>query len=161
MLENYLQGAATQLIERAVALKGEIPKPPKIEFQGLAKECCRRIDEGILELRAIRDDRDYDDQEEALRLLEFRRVAARIDRVENAAIAAMSRSNKNESAVNILLYRITNEIIYPIELPTVSLLSQNYFYINTDLQLMCIPLMELHFLLHLPDIYHELAHPLF
>jgi len=162
MLESYIQGAASQLIERAVALKGEIPKPPKMEFQGLAKECCRRIDEGIKELRAIRDDRDYDDlEEEALRLLEFRRVAARIDRVENAAIAAMSRSNEKESAVNNLLYRITKEIIYPIELPTVSLLSQNYFFINTDFQLMCIPLMELHFLLHLPDIYHELAHPLF
>ena len=162
MLESYIKGAATQLIERAIALKGEIPKPPKMEFKGLATECCRRIDERIKELQAIRDDRGFDDpEEEALRLLEYRRVAAGIDRVENAAIAAMSRSNAKESAVNNLLYRLGSEIVYPIELPTVSLLSQNYFYINTDFQLMCIPLMELHFLLHLPDIYHELAHPLF
>jgi hypothetical protein len=161
MLESYLQAAASQLIERAMALKGEIPKPPKIEFQGLANECRRRIDEAIKELRAIRDDADFKNPEdEALRLLEFRRVAAQIDRVENAAIAAMARSNEKEAAVNSLLYRMTREIVYPIELPTVSLLSQNYFYVNTDFQLMCIPLMELHFLLHLPDIYHELAHPL-
>jgi hypothetical protein len=162
MIESYIQGATSQLIERAMALKGEIPKPPKMEFQALANECRRRIDESIKELRAIRDDRDFEDPEdETLRLLEFRRVAAQIDRVENAAIAAMARSTEKESAVASLLCQITKEIIYPIELPTASLLSQNYFYVNTDFQLLCIPLMELHFLLHLPDIYHELAHPLF
>lgn len=162
MLESYIQGAASQLIERAMALKGEVPRPPKIEFQSLANECRKRIDEAIKELRSIRDDRDFQDpDDETLRLLEYRRVAAQIDRIENAAIAAMARSTDKESAVNSLLYRITGEVLYPIELPTVSLLSQNYFYVNTDFQLMCVPLMELHFLLHLPDIYHELAHPLF
>jgi hypothetical protein len=60
-----------------------------------------------------------------------------------------------------LLYRMSNEIVYPIELPTVSMLSQNYFFIRTDFKLMCIPLMETQFLLHLPDVYHELCHPLF
>ena len=60
-----------------------------------------------------------------------------------------------------LLYRMSNEIVYPIELPTVSMLSQNYFFIRTDFKLICIPLMETQFLLHLPDVYHELSHPLF
>jgi len=162
MLESYIHAAASQLIGRAMALKGEFPKPAKMHFKGLASECLRRIDEAIKELRSLRDDADYEGSEaESLRLLEFRRVAAKIDRVENAAIAAMARSNEKDAAVNKLLYQMTEEIVYPIELPTVSLLSQNYFYINTDFQLMCIPLMELHFLLHLPDIYHELAHPLF
>ena len=162
MLENYLQGAATQLIERSKALKGEIPKPPKLEFQRLATQCCAKIDEAIRELRNLCSSPDLKNPEsDAVRLLEFRRIAAQIDRVENAAIAAMARSTHKEAAVNKLLLRMAQEIVYPIELPIVSLLSQNYFYINTDFQVICIPLMELHFLLHLPDIYHELAHPLF
>lgn len=162
MLDNYIQAAATQLMERAMALKCEIPRPPRLEFQRLASQCCVTIDNAIGELKSLRDDPDLKSSDaEAIRLLEFRRLAAQIDRVENAAIAAMSRGTDKEAAVNQILCRMTREIIYPIELPTVSLLSQNYFYICTDFQLMCIPLMELHFLLHLPDIYHELAHPLF
>ncbi|MBI3852702.1 MAG: hypothetical protein HY298_20805 [Verrucomicrobia bacterium] len=162
MLDGYIRGAATQLIERATSLKGEIPRPPRLWFQRLVSQCCIKIDGVIAELKRLRDDPDLKDSEaEPLRLLEFRRLAAQIDRVENAAIAAMARSSEKESAVNQLLDEMTREIIYPIEFPTVSLLSQNYFYISTDFQLMCIPLMELHFLLHLPDIYHELAHPLF
>ena len=161
MLDDYLQGAATQLIERASALKGQIPRPPRIEFAQLASLCCTKIDIAIGELRKIRDDPDWRGPAAAsVRLLEFRRIAAQIDRVENEAIAAMTLSGRKEAPFNRLLYRMTQEINYPIELPTISLLSQNYFYINTDFKLLCVPLMELHFLLHLPDVYHELAHPL-
>ena len=39
-------------------------------------------------------------------------------------------------------------------------LSQQYFCIITELNLLCVPLTEGQFLLHLPDLYHELAHPL-
>ena len=39
-------------------------------------------------------------------------------------------------------------------------LSQQYFHIRPGLNLLCVPLTEGRFLLHLPDLYHELAHPL-
>jgi hypothetical protein len=94
-------------------------------------------------------------------LLEFRRIASNVDRLENEAVAPIVRSSKDEGAMVRLLYRMSNEIVYPIELPTVSMLSQNYFFIRTDFKLICIPLMETQFLLHLPDVYHELSHPLF
>lgn len=38
--------------------------------------------------------------------------------------------------------------------------SHDYFCIVEDLNLFCVPLTEVRFLLHLPDLYHELAHPL-
>ena len=44
--------------------------------------------------------------------------------------------------------------------PTVTTLSTSYFYIDTKLNLMFIPPAEGSFLLHLPDLYHELGHPL-
>ncbi|WP_439373846.1 hypothetical protein [Bradyrhizobium sp. DASA03120] len=38
--------------------------------------------------------------------------------------------------------------------------SQDYFHIYSDFHLLFLPLLESRFLLHLPDIYHELCHPL-
>jgi hypothetical protein len=162
MLDDYLSVASSQLIERASGLKGKLPRPPRREFERLATHCCDGIDQAIRELKEIRDNPVWQNPANApVRLLEFRRIASNIDRFENEAIAAIVRSGKDEGAMVKLLYRMSNEITYPIELPTVSMLSQNYFFIRTDFRLMCIPLMEPYFLLHLPDVYHELAHPLF
>jgi hypothetical protein len=162
MLDDYLRVACSQLIERASGLKGKLPRPPRREFERLAIQCCDGIDRAIMELRVIRDNPACRKPgNEPLRLLEYRRIAANIDRLENEAVAAIARSGEDEGAMVDLLYRMSTEITYPIELPTVSMLSQNYFFIRTDFRLMCIPLMEPHFLLHLPDVYHELAHPLF
>ncbi len=44
--------------------------------------------------------------------------------------------------------------------PVVTPLSQSYFQTYPRFNLMLAPLGEGHFLLHLPDMYHELAHPL-
>jgi hypothetical protein len=162
MLEDYLQSAASQLIERASGLKGKLPRPPRQEFERLASQCCDGIDLAIRELTTLRDNAAWKKPENAsVRLLEFRRIASNVDRLENEAVAPIVRSSKDEGAMVKLLYRMSNEIVYPIELPTVSMLSQNYFFIRTDFKLMCIPLMETQFLLHLPDVYHELSHPLF
>lgn len=162
MLEDYLQSAASQLIERASGLKGKLPRPPRQEFERLASQCCDGIDRAIRELTVLRDNPVLKKPENAsARLLEFRRIASNVDRLENEAVAPIVRSGKDEGAMVKLLYRMSNEIVYPIELPTVSMLSQNYFFIRTDFKLMCIPLTETQFLLHLPDVYHELAHPLF
>jgi len=162
MLEDYLQSAASQLIERASGLKGKLPRPPRQEFERLATQCCDGIDRAIRELTALRDGSAWKKPGNAsVRLLEFRRIASNLDRLENEAVAPIVRSSKDEGAMVRLLYRMSNEIVYPIELPTVSMLSQNYFFIRTDFKLICIPLMETQFLLHLPDVYHELSHPLF
>src|SRR5437870_76289 len=55
MLESYIQGAATQLVQRASALKILIPRPPKQEFQVLATRCSQEIDAAVKELKSIRD----------------------------------------------------------------------------------------------------------
>lgn len=162
MLEDYLQSAASQLIERASGLKGKLPRPPLEEFERLATQCCDEIDLAIRDLITLRDNPNWKKPENAsVRLLEFRRIACNVDRLENEAVAPIVRSSRDEGAMRKLIYRMSREIVYPIELPTASMLSQNYFYIRTNFKLMCIPLMETQFLLHLPDVYHELSHPLF
>jgi hypothetical protein len=96
----------------------------------------------------------------AERLRAFRRVVADMDIIETFGIAALERAGHSDHLLNSLLERITKEIAYPLPTPTVTALSQRYFCIVSELNLLCVPLAEGEFLLHLPDLYHELAHPL-
>jgi len=62
--------------------------------------------------------------------------------------------------MNTLIHRLAREISYPLSTPVVTCTSQNYYRTYPYLNLICVPLGESRFLLHLPDLYHELAHPL-
>ena len=62
--------------------------------------------------------------------------------------------------MSALLREIAREITYPSTVPVVATLSQRYYCIYPDLNLLLVPLGERSFLLHLPDLYHELGHPL-
>jgi hypothetical protein len=73
---------------------------------------------------------------------------------------ALVRAHKDDHRFNWLLERIKREIRFPLPTPVVSALSQEYFQIETNLNLLFVPLSEVDFLLHIPDLYHELAHPL-
>ena len=87
------------------------------------------------------------------------RIVADLDSVESTGIAALSRAHNDDDRLNELLARIATEILYPLPAPSCTTLSRDYFYINQHLGFMFVPLAEGHFLLHLPDIYHELAYP--
>src|SRR5580692_8423731 len=98
MLEAYLEGSSSQLIARATALQGEIPRPPKQEFRALSDNCRRLLDQIIQDLHELLGDMEKDEENGQLFLLEFRRLAAELDRIENAAIAAMARGTNKEAA---------------------------------------------------------------
>ena len=94
------------------------------------------------------------------RLRKFKRVVSDLDFLENVAIAALKKAQKEDHCLNGLLERVCHEIGYPGVILVATTLSQAYFHIYPDLRLLCVPLVEGQFLLHLPDLYHELAHPL-
>jgi hypothetical protein len=83
-----------------------------------------------------------------------------LDVLETVAIAALHRAHDDDHRLNAVLETIRQEIKYPLVRPVVSGLSQRYFCIHPELNLLCVPLTEGQFLLHLPDLYHELGHPL-
>ena len=70
------------------------------------------------------------------------------------------RWGDDDTSANGLVERIATEIAYPLAAPVVACQSREYYRIYLDLGLMLIPPAEGAFLLHLPDLYHELAHPL-
>lgn len=161
MLDEYFQGTLPQLIERGRLLKGKIPRNLPRDYEGLIRTCEIELKDIIGRLRALHN--LPANRSAALyhaRLRQFKRAVADLDHIETRAISVLNRAQADDHHVNRLLYKICQEIGYPLVPPTVTTLSTSYFYIDTQLNLMFIPPAEGSFLLHLPDLYHELGHPL-
>jgi hypothetical protein len=162
VIDSYLNAAIRQAEERARILKGKISKTVQApELVALHQTCQDRIDQTIEQLRALLTDplilrRDL--VQERIRL--FRRILADLSLLETTGIAALTRPHQDDITLSKLVFQIHKEIGYPLSPPTVTCLSRDYFSINTALRLLEVPLAESDFLLHLPDLYHELAHPL-
>jgi hypothetical protein len=160
-LNDYFQGSINQLLERGGHLLSMIPTGLPREFHLLEQSCRTRLRDILDKLRALVDDQQMlqpDVQPERLR--RFRRAVREMDFLENVCIVALERAREDDKHLNRLVGRIRNEIKYPLLPPVVTPLSQSYFKIYPELNLLCVPLSEGNFLLHLPDLYHELAHPL-
>jgi hypothetical protein len=161
MLGEYFQGTLPQLIERAKLLKAKIPRRLPRDYGALIKTCEMELGDVIARLRALQEiPTGGSSPLHHARLRQFKRAIADLDHIETTAIAVLSRAHEDDHHANRLLFRICQEIGYPLVPPTVTTLSTGYFYIDTKLHLMFIPPAEGSFLLHLPDLYHELCHPL-
>ncbi|MBS1884493.1 MAG: hypothetical protein JSS97_16225 [Actinobacteria bacterium] len=160
-MNEYFAGSVAQLIERGRLLRAKVPRDLPRDYDTLAQACKLKLN-GLLDLlRSVLEEpiyRQTDYQPERLRL--FKRIVAELDMVETVGIAALDRAKADDHKLNELLEKIAQEIGYPLVTPVVTTLSQQYFCIVTELNLLCVPLTEGRFLLHLPDLYHELAHPL-
>ena len=159
MLNNYLAGAVPQMIERGRVLIASIPRDLPRDYQALRSICTQQVNDEIQALQKLRKNVHNTCDPENLR--EFKRIVAKMDLIETVGIAALNRASSEDYRLNVLIERIAREINYPHLTPTVTTLSQQYFCIYRNLNLLCIPLIEGKFLLHLPDLYHELAHPFF
>lgn len=160
-MDEYLKGAAAQLIERGRVLTAKIPRDLPRDCDTLAQTSRQKINAQLDHLKQLAESplfRQPSYQPERLRL--FKRIVAEMDILETVAIAALDRAKPDDHRLNALLERIAREIRFPLVTPVVTTLSQQYFHIYPDLNLLCVPLTEGQFLLHLPDFYHELAHPL-
>ncbi|CAI82366.1 hypothetical protein [Dehalococcoides mccartyi] len=160
MIETYLEAAIRQAQERAKLLKAKMPQPVKAtEFIALQQLCDNRIDEIIRLFEYLLTDPTILRTElikERIRI--FRRTIGELSQLETSAIAALSRVHDDDIFLNKLVFQIHKEINFPLFPPTVTCLSRDYFSINPSLHLLEVPLAESEFLLHLPDLYHEIAH---
>ncbi|MDZ4878140.1 MAG: hypothetical protein CLLPBCKN_007575 [Chroococcidiopsis cubana SAG 39.79] len=159
MLDIYLSGAIPQMIERGRVLTASIPRDLPRDYDALRATCKQQVDEAIHKLQMLQS--IVNDACGLEHLRAFKRIVAEMDLIETVGIASLSRALKADHRLNVLIDKIAREIQYPRLIPTVTTLSQNYFCIYPSFNLLCIPLLEGNFLLHLPDLYHELAHPFF
>jgi hypothetical protein len=159
MLDAYLAGSVGQLLERARHLQGLISKQFAVEFHTLAQTCRNRVNVLIAELQdLLANPRLKKKGLQGLRLRAYKRLVDELDFIECVGFAALDRIHPDDIKMTRLVIEIADEIMYPLLPPVVSCQSQAYFHAFPYLYMLRVPLKEARFLLHLPDLYHELAH---
>ena len=160
MIETYLIGSIGQSLERIRQLRQIVQGPYRREYDGLRQICLTRLDAAQAALQHLTQETVVDTTlQTPLRVRGFKRIVEQLETVENIGAYALSRVSQDDDFLNRLITNICSEINYPLIPPVVSHTSQNYFHIYREFNLLCLPLMESRFFLHLPDIYHELCHP--
>jgi hypothetical protein len=160
---NYINGAIREAIGKGRALMSKIPgsRTLGMHFASLANFANTEIGVIIDELDQLLGDSDYSDPKNLRsKFSKFKQLSGMLSSIENIVIAAMSRKSDDDDFVNKLVQEICMEINYPLPPPVASCLSQKYYHIYPYYGLICIPLLESEFVLHIPDLYHELGHPL-
>jgi len=148
-------------MERGQLLISMIPVGLSREFHRLEETCRERLANVLDELNElITNPKMLLPGNQPERLRQYKRAIWEMDLLETVCIAALERAKDFDKHLNRLVERIRIEIAYPMLPPVVTPLSQSYFQTYPKFNLMLVPLSEGHFLLHLPDMYHELAHPL-
>ena len=154
-------GTTGENIRRAEILKRRLKFPlPAAELSGVAQHCNHVIDECLSNLHAIMDAPELGDPVYAgihLRLL--RRVVRSLSEIEAFGLPALARFSDDERFVTRLLFRIHQEINYPLAHPIAACFSSGYYQIYSATNVMYVPLSDSEAMLHLPDLYHELGHP--
>lgn len=160
MTESYLAGAIAQSIERSRALSAVIDKPYSSAYDGLRTICSERLRGVISTLRELQEETIVDERlQTPLRFRRFRRATDRLNEIETIGATALANAGQGSSDLTQIVRRVCDELKYPLVPPTVANMSSSYLSIYSGFNLMLAPLLEGRFLLHLPDLYHELAHP--
>jgi hypothetical protein len=165
MLNDYLVGSIGELHERARKLLGDISRKLARskhlipEFHQLAQTCRDKVNVLLSDLQSLLTDPRFKRPNlQSLRLRAYKRVVAELDFIECVGVAALIRVIDEDRWTTKVVGEIKDEIGYPLIPPVVSCQSQAYSEAFPALNLLAVPQKEVHFLLHLPDLYHELAH---
>jgi hypothetical protein len=158
-LDDFLEVTAEQMAERGRILLSKIPRSLSSEYQGLVATTRDRLNTNITRFSEFAGGsaRNFS---ASVRQRLFRRHVDDLDLIEYIALPALHRATEDDRRLTSLVARICREIAYPLPAPVVSAISMSYFGIDPMFHVMRVPLTEGNFLLHLPDLYHELAHPL-
>jgi hypothetical protein len=161
-MNKYLNGTILEMLERVKTLKTKIPVNSLPDcFKQLAATSINELDKNILELERLYKDPKFQVVSNLpFKLTAFQKLVHIIDYLENYIIASLNRCSNEDEILTKLVDKICKEINYPLLSPVASRLSQGYYCIDVKFNHMRVPLLESEFLLHMPDLYHELAHPL-
>lgn len=161
-MNKYLNGTILEMLERVKTLKTKIPvNTLPLEFSQLVVTANNELDKIITNLERLH----IPTNETSTKALQYQLTALQntvleIDHIENFVIASLNRWSPEDKTLLEIISKICKEIRYPLLPPVVSRLSQNYYSFSPKFNLLAVPLLESEFLLHIPDLYHELAHQL-
>jgi hypothetical protein len=159
-MKTYLKAIITEQINRGQCLKKMVGHPLKYSnLLGLAQRCKSIIDTNIQKLELLSEElgkRNEDDVRDILR--KVRRSIREIEMVEYYGISALRYATDETGYMNKLIFRIHNEINFPLDPPSIACLSTRYYYFHSFTNVIFVPVGESSFILHLPDVFHELGH---
>jgi len=156
-VSSYLQSVICEEVERAKFLKNQIVFPLIYpELSGLANRCVSILDVQIISLENLSKNLENYVEKSAWRLV--RAAHRKIEMTEQWGIPPLYLQTKEIGLLNKLIFDICKEINLPLEHPSVACFSTQYYYTATFVDVIFLPLSESAFLLHLPDIYHEMGH---
>jgi hypothetical protein len=159
-MKEYLKALIIEQIERGKSLKKLIPHPLKFpELNSLASRCEMIIERNIdffKYLLKILEMRQEDDLRDIFR--DFRDSARQLALIEYYGISALYYQTEEIGYLNKLAFKIHQEINLPVGPPSVACISTKYYFFHPLPNVIFVPVAESDFLLHLPDLYHEIGH---
>jgi hypothetical protein len=159
-MKEYLESLIVEQINRALTLKELIQYPIQYpELTGLAERCTSILDnqiELLKELRAVLQRREENDIRDIFR--DIRICARYISSVEYFGIPALRYQTPEIGFLNKIMFKIHQEVKLPFPPPSVCCAAGQYYYSHLFTSVIFVPIAEWKFLLHMPDLYHELGH---
>ncbi|RLE15098.1 hypothetical protein DRJ04_01130 [Candidatus Aerophobetes bacterium] len=159
-MKTYLKAVMTEQIQRGLSLKKLIPHPLKYaELGSLADRCSRIIDKNIEFLHYLLRELDTRDERDLRDIFRgFRSCAREMELIEYFGVSALYHQTPEIGYLNKLVHKIHREINFPLTPPGVACISTNYYYFHPLTNVIFVPIGESDFLLHLPDLFHEMGH---
>lgn len=159
LTENYLNAIIHEEIERALVLKDRMQLPLKYsQLSGLVARCNKLLDLDISQLRGLSQQVSSPRPNPRYAWRSVRSIIRDIEWTEKYGLPALYYQSQEVGFLNGLMFKILREVNLPLEPPAVACLSTSYFYTAPVVDVIFVPLSEADFLLHLPDLYHELGH---
>jgi hypothetical protein len=160
VIEDYLSAAIVQSIARARLLSNDIDGPNDVAYDGLRQLCGERLDKVVNGLRTLESELVVDQfLQGPSRLRRFQRLNRALLEIETIGANALVSQDERSRDLTAIVRSICTDMSYPLVPPTICNNSRDYIFIYPDYDLIMVPLLEGRFLLHLPDLFHELAHP--
>jgi hypothetical protein len=159
-MKEYLRSLIQEQINRGLCLKELIRRPLEYPvLSGLAERCKLLIDRNIDQLNFLLEELKEREESDVRNVFREIRVCARaIELVEYFGISALCYESQNIGYLNNLIFKIHKEIKLPLNPPSVACISTKYYYFHPFTNVIFVPVGESHFLLHLPDVFHEIGH---
>jgi hypothetical protein len=159
-MKEYFKAIILEQINRGLRLKELIPHPLKYsELSSLADRCSRTINDNIQQLKFLLEELDKRDENDIRDIFRgIRRCVREIELIEYFGISALYYETPEIEYLNKLVFRIHQEINLPLTPPSVACISTKYYYFHPFTNVIFVPVGESRFLLHLPDMFHEIGH---
>lgn len=161
-MKDYLKAIILEQLNRALCMKSLIHPIRHQELAGLAERCTNIVDNITFRLKFLLDElktRNEDDIRDILR--ELRRRVRDIEMIESHGISVLYYVSDEIKYMNKLIFQIHKEINLPLPQPSVACICApqiSYYSFQPFTNVIFMPVGESHFLLHLPDAFHEIGH---